>query len=240
MTDYSEYETKCRNAHDKNFLANTPSDFRDLFFKVRDFTMLSRERLYDLYVSINHVIRQSIPGDIVEVGCWGGGALAVALACVESAPGRYRAVWGYDTFEGHPEPSADEFDVWGKNQLRRFREISAHGEGWCKVDIDQVRRNIASVCKSTESLHLVKGRAEESLKLASPEVVSVLRIDVDWYEPSLESLLVLYPRLARGGVLIIDDYGHHSGSRKAFDEFFGLTPPKITHIDYSCITMVKP
>jgi len=240
VTNYSEYELKCRNAHDKNFLERTPTQFQELYLQVRNFTMLSRERLYDFFVSVRHVARQGIQGDIVEVGCWGGGALAVALACLQSEYELTRKVWGFDTFEGHPEPSADELDVWGNSQLMRYRESLAKGEDWCKVDIDQVRQNVKSVCASIERLNLVKGKAEESLRLESPEAVSVLRIDVDWYEPSLATLETLYPRLASGGVLIIDDYGHHSGSRKAFDEFFGSAAPKITHIDYSCITMVKP
>ena len=70
-TSYSEYELKCRNAHDKNFLEGTPTQFQRLYFQVRNFTMLSRERLYDFFVSVRHVARQAIEGDIVEVGCWG-------------------------------------------------------------------------------------------------------------------------------------------------------------------------
>ncbi|NBO33603.1 MAG: macrocin O-methyltransferase, partial [Actinobacteria bacterium] len=65
-------------------------------------------------------------------------------------------------------------------------------------------------------------------------------IDVDWYEPSLAAWQELYPRVPSGGVIIVDDYGHHSGSKKAFHEFFGSRHPKFTHVDYSCISFVKP
>ncbi len=240
MTEYSDYELKCRNAHDKNFLSNAPEQFRELYFQVRNFTMLSRERLYDFYLSVDYVMDNEIRGDIVEVGCWGGGALALALSRVITRHGQKRNVWGFDTFEGHPEPSSDELDVWGNNQLERFEEFRSRGDDWCKVEIKQVRENVETVCASTKQLQLIKGKAEETLKVEVPETVSVLRIDVDWYEPSLASLDVLYPRLSRGGVLIIDDYGHHSGSRKAFNEYFRSSCPKITHIDYSCISLVKP
>ena len=239
MSTYSEYELKCRNAHDKNFLASRPQDFQDLYLSARDVTMLSRERLFDFYDSVNYVIENGIDGDIVEVGCWGGGALAIAVAKVMSKGAR-RTVWGYDTFEGHPEPSADELDVWGNNQLERFNDFKVRGDDWCKVAIDTVATNIRTIAGSVDCLSLVKGRAEQTLQLEAPRTVAVLRCDVDWYEPSLETFRVLYPRVSSGGVVIVDDYGHHSGSRKAVDEYFGTRHPKFTHIDYSCISFVKP
>jgi len=239
MSTYSTYELKCRNAHDKNFLASTPEEFRLLYLKSRDVTMLSRERLFDFYSSVNHVIRHEIPGDIVEVGCWGGGALAIALSVVQ-ANRSDKGVWGFDTFEGHPEPSPDELDVWGNSQLHRFKELKAQGADWCKVSLDVVRNNVATICGSVDGLRLVKGKAEETLSTHIPETVSIIRCDVDWYEPSLATFQVLYPRLSPGGIVIIDDYGHHSGSKKAVDEYFGERHPKFTHIDYSCITFVKP
>ena len=244
MDEYSTYELKCRNAHDKNFLAGTPESFQRSYFRVRDFTMLSRERLFDFHLAVQYVQKSSIPGDIVEVGCWGGGALAVALSALRetesSAAVPARMVYGFDTFEGHPEPSPDELDVWGNNQLSRFKDFQSRGESWCKVDIDQVRKNIESVCGQTRKLELVKGLAEVTIPQTEISQLAILRIDVDWYEPTLVCLQALYPKLTSGGVVIIDDYGHHSGSRKAVDEFFGEQHPKFTYIDYSCISFVKP
>jgi O-methyltransferase len=236
---YSTYELKCRNAHDKNFLSNAPEEFRRLYLEARETTMLSRERLFDLYASVKHVIQHDIPGDIVEVGCWGGGALAIALAVVQASNSK-KSVWGYDTFEGHPEPNPDEFDVWGNSQLERFNELKAQGDDWCKVSLEEVGQNVQRICQSSDGLKLIKGKAEETLKRQLPEVVSIIRCDVDWYEPSLATFEILYPRLSPGGIVIVDDYGHHTGSRKAIDQYFGDLHPKFTHIDYSCITFVKP
>ncbi len=244
MSEYSTYEQKCRNAHDKNFLRGTPETFQRSYFQVRDFTMLSRERLYDLYLAVRHVRDSEIRGDIVEIGCWGGGALAVALAALrdttEGIADLERLVYGFDTFEGHPEPSPDELDVWGNSQLQRFREFQSRDENWCKVDVEQVKRNIESALGDAPQLRLVKGLAEDTVPLARISELAVLRIDVDWFEPTLVCLETLYPKLSRGGVVIIDDYGHHSGSRKAVEQYFGTRHPKFTHIDYSCITFVKP
>lgn len=237
--DPSEYELKCRNAHEKNFLRNTPLRFRELYQRAQPHTMLSRERLYDLYLSVNYVHRLDIDGDVLEVGCWGGGALGVALAICIDTNGSKKRVWGLDTFEGHPEPNPDELDVWGNSQRKRFEEFKSRGEDWCKVEIETVRENVLGIAGTVDRLVLVKGRAEETIPKKHPSSLSILRIDVDWYEPTLIALETLYPRLSEGGVLILDDYGHHSGSRKAFDEFFGSSAPKFTHIDYSCISLIK-
>jgi hypothetical protein len=240
MTDYSEYEMKCRNAHDKNFLNNTPTEFQELYFGVRHFTMLSRERLYDVFLSCRYLAEAKVVGDIVEVGCWGGGTLALALSATQNDE-VYRTVWGYDTFEGHPEPSADELDVWGNSQLEKFQVMRRKGEGWASKSLDEVLSNIEQVSRTEISrLRLVKGKAEESIQRQHPESVAILRIDVDWYEPSLAAWQQLYPRVPSGGIVIVDDYGHHSGSKKAFLEFFGSRHPKFTHVDYSCISFVKP
>ena len=243
MIQHSEYEAKLRNAHDKNFLSNSPSMFQELYFCTREFTMLSRERLFDLYLSVKYAIANKIEGDIVEVGCWGGGAVAVALSTLNNSAQNennlIRTVWGFDTFEGHPEPNADEVDVWGNNQLKLFKEFEIRGENWRKSSFDDATQNIRSICDNVDNLRLIKGRAEFTVPQSQISKVSILRIYVDWYEPTLISLQHLYPKVSPGGVVIVDDYGHHSGSRRAVDEFFGSTHPKYTHIDYSCISFVK-
>ena len=55
-----------------------------------------------------------------------------------------------------------------------------------------------------------------------PKKISLLRLDTDFYESTKKELEILYPRLNKGGVLIIDDYGHWKGSKKAVDEYFNL------------------
>jgi len=64
-------------------------------------------------------------------------------------------------------------------------------------------------------------------------------LDTDWYASTKMELEVLWPKLVPGGVLIIDDYGHWSGCRKAVDEFFKDRMPKFEKIDYTCISCIK-
>jgi hypothetical protein len=66
-----------------------------------------------------------------------------------------------------------------------------------------------------------------------------LRLDTDWYESTKIELEILYPLLEPGGILIIDDYGHFSGARKAVDEYFKNKIPFMFHVDYSCRILIK-
>ncbi len=246
--DFSEYEVKIRKAHNANFLKVVDPEFPEVWRRVRSVTMLSRERLYDYYSAITHAVQSGITGDVVEVGTWaGGGCLTAALALTNSRRKLKtgdlrdcrRTVYGFDTFEGHPRPSQGELDVWGRDQAAVFDAMS--GAPWAKADYTSVRRMIDDAVDDPLLVELVKGRCEDTLPSRTPSAISVLRLDVDWYEPTLFSLKYLYPRLSVGGTLIIDDFGHHSGARQAFEEYFtglGLLP-RIFHIDYSCISLIK-
>ena len=76
---------------------------------------------------------------------------------------------------------------------------------------------------------------------SAPGVISVLRLDTDWYASTRHELIHLYPLLSPGGVLILDDYGTWQGSREATDEFLAETgePLLLTRVNRSRIT-VKP
>lgn len=73
---------------------------------------------------------------------------------------------------------------------------------------------------------LIEGDVLETLVKTQniPGKISVLRLDTDWYESTKKELEVLYPKLAVGGVLMIDDYGYWGGAKKAVDEYFADIP----------------
>jgi hypothetical protein len=72
-----------------------------------------------------------------------------------------------------------------------------------------------------------------------PEKISILRLDTDWYESTKIELEILYPLLEPGGVLIVDDYGHFEGAKKAVDEYFCDSKPWMQYVDYSCRLIIK-
>ena len=233
----TEYELKIQTAHNLNINKSFPNDFIEYFVKCKNYTMLSRERLYDLYQSIIYTQKSGVIGDIVEIGCWAGGALAMSALTLSGLRQDKIKIWGYDTFNGHNKPSQDEYDVWGKNQADVFSELN--GKDWAKVDIDTVKNNLKEIGIDSKSYKLIEGKIEETSNKYFPDNISILRIDVDWYEPTIISLNKFYPLISRYGILIIDDYGHHSGSKKAVDQYFSNKNIKFFHIDYSCIACVK-
>ena len=72
----------------------------------------------------------------------------------------------------------------------------------------------------TKLLKFIKGPVEETLVQHKPKKISILRLDTDWYSSTKKELEILYPKLVKNGVIIIDDYGHWEGCRKACDQYF--------------------
>jgi hypothetical protein len=85
-------------------------------------------------------------------------------------------------------------------------------------------------------VQLIKGMVENTIPVKSPETeIALLRLDTDWYESTKHELIHLYPKLTVLGVLIIDDYGHWKGCRKAVDEYFSENNIQLVlqRIDYT-------
>ncbi len=107
------------------------------------------------------------------------------------------------------------------------------------ADIQECREFLRSLNINNNDIQLIKGDVKETIRNFGDKDISILRVDCDWYEESKVTLETLYPRIALGGLVILDDYGHHTGQRRAADEYFSNIPIKFTHVDYSCVTIVK-
>jgi hypothetical protein len=83
---------------------------------------------------------------------------------------------------------------------------------------------------------------EETLPERAPDRIAVLRLDTDWYESTKHEMEQLYPRLSPGGVLLLDDYGHYEGARRAVDEYLAARGERLllNRIDYTGRVAVKP
>ena len=95
-----------------------------------------------------------------------------------------------------------------------------------------------TVCQP-ERLHLVRGMVEDTFEKNCPEKLALLRLDTDWYASTKIALEIGWPRLSKGGILIIDDWGHYLGQRKAANEFFANKAVRLSRVDYSCRTITK-
>jgi len=85
----------------------------------------------------------------------------------------------------------------------------------------------------------IQGPVEQTIPNEIPKRIALLRLDTDWYESTRHELQHLYPKLSAGGILIIDDYGHWQGARRAVDEYFE-GKLFLSRIDYTGRLAVKP
>ena len=222
-------------------LADLPAADRAIVERVAPFTMTSLERRAGLIGAIDHVVRHGIAGDIVECGVWRGGSMMAAALALMARGDTSRDLWLYDTFEGMSEPTMADASVSGESaaaQLARTRR----GTGvWCEAGLDDVRANLASTGYPAERLHFVAGKVEDTTPATLPSRIALLRLDTDWYESTCHELAHLYPLLSCHGVLVIDDYGHWQGARKAVDEYFaGWGAAAFLHrVDYTARLLVK-
>lgn len=208
---------------------------------VRPFTMTGPERIDALRRAIQHIVASGIAGDIVECGVWKGGSM-MAIAMTLRELGDLRTLHLYDTFEGMPPPVDVDRDVFGTTASEALaHDDKATGFVWARSPLDEVKANLASTGYPTDRIRYVAGKVEDTIPAHVPERISLLRLDTDWYESTRHELEHLYPRLSPGGILIIDDYGHWQGARKAVDEYFASTerPVFLNRVDYTCRLVVK-
>src|SRR5215207_1701455 len=217
-------------------------EFIALYERCAPATMTSIERMYALYQAVRHVHAAAIPGDLVECGVWRGGSSMLAALTLDSLGDRKRCVWLYDTFEGMPPPGDVDRSLIGQHATDLLKRTDAAGEHTRAVaGLDEVRANLAMTGYPSDHLHFVEGRVEDTIPTVAPEEISILRIDTDWYESTRHELRHLWPRLSPGGVLIIDDYGHWQGARRAVDEFLATVEPVLLQrIDYTGRLALKP
>jgi hypothetical protein len=216
--------------------------FASIYNACKPYTMTAPYRMLAMHKASLYVAQNRIPGAVVECGVWRGGSMMVAALSLLAAGDLRPELHLFDTFEGMSEPTARDVDGKGRPVAERLAKIPKTGESlWCVASLEDVKANIGGTGYPPERIHYVKGRVEETLPAGAPPAISLLRIDVDWYEPTLHCLQTLYPRLTAGGVLILDDYTDWPGARQAIEEYFaGVSPaPLLVAVDNSARLAVK-
>jgi O-methyltransferase len=206
---------------------------------VADYTMTSPERILSVIDSIRYLSRSKIPGAIVECGVWRGGSIMAAALTLLQEQDASRRLYLYDTYTGMTQPTDRDVSIEGYMAKDQFPKDQAE---WCAADLEDVRRNMFATGYPKDLIEFVIGPVEKTITSTSgPDEIALLRLDTDWYESTRHELIHLFPRLSKRGILIIDDYGHWQGARKAIDEYFasqGMTY-FLKRIDYTGRIMVK-
>ena len=200
-------------------------------------TMIGMQRLTSLQECVETVLAEDVPGDLVECGVWRGGAAILMRAVLAAHGDKTRSVWLCDSFEGVPPPDVDNYKAdklpWYNMGLHRFAPVLAVSEA-------QVRANFERYGLLDDQVRFVPGWFKDTLHDAPIERISVLRLDGDLYESTIQALDGLYPRLSPGGFCIIDDY-HLPYCRQAVADYrdkHGITS-EIVDIDGSGVLWRK-
>lgn len=196
--------------------------------------MISTERFNNNIDSIYYVENNNIPGDIVEIGVWKGGSMLSMILAYENSKKHSRNFHMYDTFEGMVPPTLFDKD-YNNNDAKKI--IEQNSFFLCKAEINLVKNNISRHTQVIPQYHVGDIIKNEYY----PEQIAVLRLDTDWYESTQFELKNFYKYVSPGGIVIIDDYGHWQGCKKAVDEFLQTHPEIILkNIDYTGRYFVKP
>jgi hypothetical protein len=223
-----------------------PIDFdetdAELCRRVAPYTMTTPPRIYALARAVEYVASTTSNGAFVECGVWRGGSMMAIALTLLRLDVTDRDLYLLDTFQGMTDPGEEDVKHSGERATDMLAESSRESHDWAVASLGQVREAVLSVGYPEERIHFVEGPVEETLPARAPEEVALLRLDTDWYASTKHSLVNLYPRLVRGGVLIVDDYAYWQGARQAVDEYIRENDLSLllNRIDYTARIAVKP
>lgn len=160
-------------------------------------TMIGVNKLFNLRELAEIVIRDKIPGDFIECGVWRGGATIFMRAILKAYNITDKNVWVADSFEGLPKPNTELYPS-DKGDIHHTHEQLA-------VSIEQVQNNFMKYDLLDNQVKFLKGFFKDTLPTAPIEKLSLLRLDGDMYESTINCLDNLYPKLSKGGFVIFDD-----------------------------------
>jgi O-methyltransferase len=173
-------------------------------------SMLSLKRLDNLHQCIETILEEDVPGDFIETGVMRGGAVILMRAILKAHGVTDRTVWAADSFEGLPAPDVEKYpdDADAAWHLRPLTEVS----------VEHVRRNFERYGLLDNQLRILRGWFRDTLPSAPLGALSLLRLDGDLYESTMDALVPLYPKLSPGGFVIVDDY-HLAPCAKAVNDY---------------------
>lgn len=192
------------------------------------YTMIGLRRLDNLEYCINSIISNNIPGAIVECGVWRGGACIFANGVLKENSIE-RNIYVCDVFDGTFPKPLQECDEW--TEKHDFNPLI--------VSLQQVKKNFTKFNLLTDNVIFKKGWFSDSLG-SIKEPISILRIDGDTYQSTMDSL-VLEPLIPSGGYIIMDDWAIDV-SKKAFLDYFNgrVTENDVIPVDSLSVYWKKP
>jgi hypothetical protein len=171
-------------------------------------TLLPWAALEHLHFAIKDTIERGIEGDFIETGVWAGGACILAKSIYnEISPDR--KVYVADSFEGLPKPDGT---------FPQDNGDTHYLDPMLSVSLEKVTENFNKFGLVDKNLIFVKGWFKDTIPNLKVDKLSILRLDGDMYESTIQVLDGLYDKLSVGGYLIIDDF-YHNNCAEAIHDF---------------------
>lgn len=175
-------------------------------------TMIGLFRLNNIERCAETVFAEAIEGDFLEAGVCRGGA-AIFMRALQVAHGeQHRKLWAVDSFEGVPPSVGDEDRSYGF-------DLEEARQPWLACSLPAVRENFRRYDLLDVNVRFVRGWIAQAVPQAPIGPLAILRLDVDLYSATAESLDLLYDKVSPGGFVIVDDYGYLQCCRDAVDHF---------------------
>ena len=206
---------KFRSVRSRQGLSYSPSD---LYWTVQgnlipSHTLGSQENVDNVHFCTESVLRDNVPGDLLEAGVFRGGQSILMKGILEAWGDKERKVILADSFEGLPTPGPDSDmdDIIAHEVLKKVGLFSASKE--------TVKENFRKYGLLDDRVIFVEGWFNKSLPTAPIDKLAIMRLDADYYDSTMDAMKNLYPKLSVGGWVILDDYGHPMGCRTAVTEY---------------------
>lgn len=171
-------------------------------------TLLPEKILDNILFCIKEVIKNNIHGDFIETGVWRGGACIYAYHILKEYKSD-KKIYVADSFEGLPKPNIEKYPVDIDDPHWKIDDL--------KVDLETVKNNFRIFSDIDDNVIFVKGWFRDTMPIIPIDKLSVLRLDGDMYESTIDVLNHLYPKLSVGGYCIIDDFGHKGAKAATMD-----------------------
>lgn len=192
-----------------------------------DYSMIGEKRLDNVEECFQRVVKDGVPGDFIECGVWRGGAVVFMRALLAAYEIPDRLVWVADSFQGLPPPTAAPDVAFGL-------DLSKENAPMLAVNLETVWRSFDDFGLMDDRVKFLPGWFKDTLKSAPIEQLSILRLDGDIYESTMDIFTALYDKLSPGGFCIVDDFFVPT-CKQAVEEFRtarGITEPVVT-IDWT-------
>ena len=173
-------------------------------------TMIGKVRMRNIRDLAETILSKGVPGDFLEAGVWRGGACIYMRGILKAYGIEDRRVWVADSFSGLPPPSPELYPADAGDRHHLVEPLI--------VSLDEVRANFSKYGLLDDSVRFLEGWFKDTLPVAPVERLSLLRLDGDMYESTIQTLDAMYWKLSPGGFVIVDDYVL-SGCRQAVDDF---------------------